>query len=44
MLVETGDGFDYTFRDFKGWCAEAGFRSFEVLPLAGSASAAIAYK
>lgn len=44
MLVETGDGFDYTFRDFREWCGEAGFSRFEVLPLAGSASAAIAYK
>ena len=44
MLVETGDGFDYTFRDFSGWCAEAGFSRCEVMPLAGSSSAAIAYK
>ncbi len=44
MLVETGDGFDYTFRDFSGWCAEAGFSRCEVLPLAGAASAGIAYK
>jgi hypothetical protein len=44
MLVETGDGFDYTGRDFAGWCTEAGFSRCEVLPLAGSASAAIAYK
>ncbi|MEJ0099468.1 MAG: methyltransferase [Pseudomonadota bacterium] len=44
MLVETGDGFDYTFRDFSGWCGEAGFSRCEVLPLAGTASAAIAYK
>jgi hypothetical protein len=44
MLVETGDGFDYTGRDFAGWCAEAGFSRCEVLPLAGASSAAIAYK
>jgi hypothetical protein len=44
MLVETADGCDYTGRDFAGWRAEAGFRPCEVLPLAGAASPAIAYK
>ena len=44
MLIEFGDAFDFTFADFRGWCAEAGFRRFEVLPLGGPASAAVAYK
>jgi hypothetical protein len=44
MLIETGDGFDYTGTDFRGWCCEAGFRRFELIALAGPASAAIAYK
>jgi hypothetical protein len=44
MLIETGDGFDYTGADFRGWCESVGFRSVEILPLAGPASAAIAYK
>lgn len=44
MLIEFGDAFDYTGADFIGWCREAGFREFEVMPLAGPASAAIAYK
>jgi hypothetical protein len=44
MLVEFGDAFDYTGADFRAWCAEAGFRRFEVLPLGGPASAAVAYK
>jgi len=44
MLIEFGDAFDYTGRDFAGWCTEAGFRDTEVLPLAGPASAGIAYK
>jgi hypothetical protein len=44
MLIEFGDAFDYTGRDFDGWCREAGFRRTEVVPLAGSSSAAIAYK
>jgi O-methyltransferase domain/Dimerisation domain len=44
MLIETGDGFDYTFSDFCKWAAIAGFSSTAILPLAGPASAAIAYK
>lgn len=44
MLIEFGDAFDYTAADFQGWCREAGFKRFEVLPLAGPSSAAIAYK
>jgi len=43
MLVEFGDAFDFTGADFRSWCSEAGFRRFEVLPLA-QASAAVAYK
>ncbi|MET0658347.1 MAG: methyltransferase [Steroidobacteraceae bacterium] len=44
MLIEFGDAFDYTGADFDRWCREAGFERTEVLPLAGPASAAIAYK
>jgi len=44
MLIELGDGFDYTGADFREWCGEAGFTRFEILPLTGPASAAIAYK
>ena len=44
MLIEFGDAFDYTGADFRGWCSEAGFTRFDLLPLAGPASAAIAYK
>jgi hypothetical protein len=44
MLIETGDGFDYTGADFIGWCREGGFRDFAILKLAGPSSAAIAYK
>jgi hypothetical protein len=44
MLIEFGDAFDFTGADFAGWCQEAGFSRCEVLPLAGPASAAIAYK
>jgi cyclopropane fatty-acyl-phospholipid synthase-like methyltransferase len=44
MLIEFGDGFDYTGADFAGWCSEVGFRRVEIKPLAGPASAGIAYK
>lgn len=44
MLVELGDGFDFTAADFRDWCREAGFRRFEIIPLDGPSSAAIAYK
>jgi predicted O-methyltransferase YrrM len=44
MLIEFGDAFDYTGADFDGWCKEAGFERTEVIPLAGPASAGIAYK
>jgi predicted O-methyltransferase YrrM len=44
MLIEFGDAFDYSASDFAGWCREAGFRDFSVIPLTGPFSAAIAYK
>jgi hypothetical protein len=44
MLIELGDGFDYTGADFREWCSEAGFTRFEIIPLAGPTSAAVAYK
>jgi len=44
MLIEFGDAFDFTGSDFAGWCREAGFRDVQILPLAGPASAGIAYK
>jgi SAM-dependent methyltransferase len=44
MLIEFGDAFDFTGSDFAGWCREVGFREIEILPLAGPASAGIAYK
>jgi hypothetical protein len=44
MLIEFGDAFDFTGADFTSWCLEAGFSRCEILPLGGSASAAIAYK
>ena len=44
MLIEFGDAFDFTSADLQGWCEDVGFKTFEVLPLAGPASAGIAYK
>jgi hypothetical protein len=44
MLIEFGDAFDYSAADFEGWCREAGFERFEVIPLEGPSSAAVAYK
>jgi hypothetical protein len=44
MLIEFGDAFDYSGAEFRGWCSEVGFKRFDVLPLAGPCSAAIAYK
>lgn len=44
MLIETGNGFDYTFLDFNKWAKTIGFKSTALLLLAGPASAAIAYK
>ncbi|MCK4775774.1 MAG: methyltransferase, partial [Candidatus Krumholzibacteria bacterium] len=42
--IEFGDAFDYTGPDFRNWCSEAGFTRFEIIPLAGPSSAAVAYK
>ncbi len=44
MLIEFGDAFDYSGADFAGWCREAGFSRFAVIPLKGPSSAAVAYK
>jgi len=44
MLIECGDGFDFTGADFRAWCGAAGFRRFEIVNLAGPTGAAIAYK
>lgn len=44
MLIEFGDAFDFSAADFRGWCSEVGFRRFEVIPLGGPSSAAVAYK
>lgn len=44
MLIETEEGFDYTHSDFANWAKNVGFKTVDQIPLAGPASAAIAYK
>ena len=44
MLIEFGDAFDYSGADFRQWCGQVGFQRFEVIPLGGPSSAAVAYK
>ena len=44
MLIETPEGFDFTFAEFKAWAEAAGFRKTSILPLTGPTSAAIAVK
>ena len=44
MLIEFGEAFDFTGADFSRWCRDVGFRKTEVIPLAGPASAGVAYK
>lgn len=44
MLIELGDGFDYTGAEFRKWCGDVGFKSTEIIPLEGPTSAAVAYK
>jgi hypothetical protein len=44
MLIEFGDAADYTGADFRAWCGRVGFRRFDLIPLAGSSSAAVAYR
>jgi hypothetical protein len=44
MLIENPGGSDYTGAQFNDWCRDAGFTRTQLLPLAGPASAAIAYK
>jgi hypothetical protein len=44
MLIETGSGFDYTLADFNKWAKTVGFKTTNLLQLAGPSSAVIAYK
>ena len=44
MLIETKNGFDFTFNDFDAWVHQTGFTATEWMNLAGPTSAAIAFK
>jgi len=44
MLIEFGDAFGFTGKDFDGWCRKVGFERVDILPLAGPMAAGIAYK
>jgi len=44
MLIEFGDAFDFTGADFTSWCKEVGFKTTNIIPLGGPASAAVAFK
>ncbi|MEH0155836.1 methyltransferase [Limibacter armeniacum] len=44
MLIETPEGFDYSFNRLKEWTEEAGFKQISSIPLTGATSAAIAIK
>jgi len=43
-LIETEEGFDYSFSDMEAWAKEAGFKSVSSMPLTGPTSAVIAVK
>jgi len=44
MLIETEQGFDFTFEDFNRWTKTAGFTSTTLMSLIGPSSACVAYK
>ena len=44
MMIETDEGFDFSLSDFSAWASNAGFKNVDIMPLAGPASALIAYK
>jgi precorrin-6B methylase 2 len=44
MLIEVGDGFDFTAAQFDNWAREAGFHKTTQIPLTGPTSAVIAWK
>ncbi len=44
MMIETPEGFDFSFADFSQWAKEVGFTKTSLLPLTGPTSAVIAIK
>ena len=44
MMIETPEGFDFSFADFNQWAKEVGFKETFIMPLTGPSSAVIAIK
>ncbi len=44
MLIETPEGYDFSFADFDGWAKDIGFSQTSVMHLTGPSSAVIAIK
>jgi O-methyltransferase domain/Dimerisation domain len=44
MLIETGNGFDFTKADFDAWAMKIGFKETYIMPLTGPSSAIVAIK
>ena len=44
MAIETDEGFDFSFSEFKSWSSLAGFKETKLMPLEGPSSAVIAFK
>ncbi len=44
MMIETPEGFDFSFADFNQWAKEVGFKETSIMPLTGPSSAVIAIK
>jgi len=44
MMIETPEGYDFSFADFNEWAKEIGFVETSIMPLTGPSSAVIAIK
>lgn len=44
MMIETPEGYDFSFADFNEWTKEIGFTETSILPLTGPSSAVIGIK
>jgi len=44
LLLELGEPSDPTLAEFIAWCSEAGFQTFDRIPLSRACAAAIPYK
>ncbi len=44
MLIEFGEGYNFTAQEFEEWCLDVGFKSCEFIELTETGTAAIVYK